>query len=239
MHPFLYEDEMPQSLQDAHATCALYLAKNEKNKDAVAKHISNRVQELFYSPVPSKTKDLLARGHALILYQAMFVFGDDSTWFSRAELALPHLEDVGERLLAIMYQLKDSLDPVPVYPSSAAATAWTTYILHESIRRTVLAMYQFITISWILLGQFKACMDSLRIGSRLFVSSQLWHAESAFEFALAWNQGKYIYIKDLDFEEVMRSAQPEDLDTFAKMIMVGLHGSDDAKGWFHTRGGTF
>jgi hypothetical protein len=31
---------------------------------------------------------------------------------------------------------------------------------------------------------------------------------------------------------------PEDLDTFTKMMMIGMRGEDDMEGWFYTKGGT-
>jgi hypothetical protein len=54
---------------------------------------------------------------------------------------------------------------------------------------------------------------------------------------VAWNNTKHFVVKELDFTEVLRDAQPEDLDTFSKMMLIGLQGEDDIRGWFHTRGG--
>ena len=71
------------------------------------------------------------------------------------------------------------------------------------------------------------------------LSSHLWRAESAFDFAVAWNEKKHFVVCDLDFVEVWRDAKPDDLDEFAKTMLVGLQGVDDVKGWFYKRGGTF
>ena len=68
-------------------------------------------------------------------------------------------------------------------------------------------------------------------------SAQLWRAKSAFDFALAWNKKQHFLVCDLDFTEVLRDAQPDDIDDFAKTMLVGLQGIDDVKGWLYNRGG--
>jgi hypothetical protein len=67
----------------------------------------------------------------------------------------------------------------------------------------------------------------------------LWKAPSAFDFAVAWNERKHHLVKDLDFTDVLEIAKADDIDVFGRMIMTGLMGIDDVKGWFHTRGGAF
>ena len=54
---------------------------------------------------------------------------------------------------------------------------------------------------------------------------------------MAWNDKNHFLVKELDFTEVLRVAQPDDLDVFANMMLVGLQGIDDVRGWYHTRGG--
>lgn len=71
------------------------------------------------------------------------------------------------------------------------------------------------------------------------LSAHLWNAKSAFDFAVAWNEKSHFLVKDLDFSEVMRDAEPDDVDDFAKMMLVGLMGIDDVRGWFYMKGGTF
>jgi hypothetical protein len=77
----------------------------------------------------------------------------------------------------------------------------------------------------------------MAIGNRLTMSAHLWNARSVFDFALAWNNRKHFTVIELDFTEVLRDAMPDDVDTFGRMMMIGLQGEDDIKGWFYTRGG--
>lgn len=68
---------------DAHAACALYITKNDTNANFVAKHIMGRAKELADSPMSTSPNEILARAHALILYQIMLIFGSDvSAWLS-------------------------------------------------------------------------------------------------------------------------------------------------------------
>lgn len=69
------------------------------------------------------------------------------------------------------------------------------------------------------------------------VSTELWAAMSPLEFAIAWNEKKHYLVKGLDFGEVLQQANADDVDAFARMVMVGLMGIDDMRGWLLTRGG--
>jgi hypothetical protein len=71
----------------------------------------------------------------------------------------------------------------------------------------------------------------------MVVSAALWDAKSPFEFAKAWNEKKHFLVKSLDFHEVLKEADAQDIDVFGRMMMVGVLGVDDVQGWLHTRGG--
>ncbi|CAO2648077.1 Nn.00g089990.m01.CDS01 [Neocucurbitaria sp. VM-36] len=237
-HSRIYEDNMPRSLQDAHAACALYIAKNEFNAEYVTRFITNRVEEMTMNTQPIAPIELLARAHALMLYQIMLVFGGDIRFYGQAEALMPYLEETGNSLLAISAQQPDDTGSLPLYPSTAARAAWRAFIFRETVRRTVLSLFHFTAMCSLLRGQLKACMDSLAYGNRVTLSAHLWNAQNPHDFAVAWNDKKHFLVKDLDFTEVLREAKPQDLDIFARMMMVGLQGIDDIRGWFYTRGGT-
>jgi hypothetical protein len=238
-HPMLYAENMPLFMQNAYAACALHLARNSTNNEFVTRFIKTHAEALASSPLPQQPSEILARAHALMLYQSMLVFGGDISLFSQAELLLPCMEEVGYSLLNLANQEEDETGTLPLYPSAAARASWTAYIFRESLSRTVLAVFQFVTLCSLLRGQLVACAPHLAYGIKLAVSAHLWDAKSALDYALAWNNKKYFIVKDLEFEDVLRHALPEDLDTFSKMMLVGLRGEDDIKGWFYTKGGIF
>lgn len=237
-HAMLYDEYMPRSLQDAQAACALYNAKNDINADFVIRHITSRVEELVATPLPTAPVDFVARAHALMLYQIMFVFGGDIRLYSHVETLLRQLEGVGSLLLRLCSQEVDLTGMLPMYPSTTAHTAWKSFILRETLRRTSLSLCQFVAICQLLLGRRDSCAPSLAQGNKVTLSAHLWRAKSAFDFAVAWNRKMHFLIHDLDFTEILRDAQPDDIDDFAKTILVGLQGIDDVRGWFYTRSGT-
>ncbi|OAL49664.1 hypothetical protein IQ07DRAFT_511121 [Pyrenochaeta sp. DS3sAY3a] len=237
LHPMLYDEHMPRPLQDALAACALYIARNDTNVEHVTRFITDRAEELTVTDLPTDSRDLLARAHALMLYQIMLVFSGDIQFYGQAEALLPHLEEVGTSLLSIAAQQSDTQQSLPFYPSSVARSAWKSYIFRESVRRTALSVFHFSTMCKLLRGQLTSCAHTLAYGNKVTVSAHLWHARTAFDFAVAWNDRKHFLVKELDFTELLRDAKPDDVDTFGRMMMIGLQGIDDIRGWFHSRGG--
>lgn len=235
-HPMLYEDGMPRSLQDAHAACALYITKNQVNTDHVTRYISDRATELAASTVPTIPLDLLAHAQALILHQLMLVFGGDIRCYDQAGMLLPHMEDIATTVRSLAMDQIDTTGSLPFYPSNAARLAWRSYIFRESLRRTSILMFHITTMCYLLRGQLKSCAHYLSEGNRITVSAHLWTAPSAFDFAVAWNDKKHYLVKEMDFTDVLDNAKPDELDLFTKMMLVGMQGIDDVKGWFHTRG---
>lgn len=236
-HPMLYQENMPRNLQDAYAACALYVARNSTNEDFIARFIRERSEEVCLTTLPQQPVEILSRAHALMLYQIMLVFGSDIRLYSQAERLVPHLEETGYALISLCKEQVEASGPVPLYPMTVARASWHAYIFRESLRRTVLSLHHLLTICSLLRGQLKSCSKQLGLGGKLTISTQLWNAKTAFEYALAWNNQRHFLVHELDFAEVLKEAMPDDIDTIGKMMMIGLQGEDDIRGWFYTRGG--
>ncbi|KAJ4992993.1 ADP-ribosylation factor 1 [Stagonosporopsis vannaccii] len=236
-HTMFYEEGMPRSMQDAYATCALYNARNDTNAEFVIRHIASQVTELVGMSTPTAPTTIIARAHALMLYQTMLLFGDNIRHFSIAEAIIDHLEESGHALLGLSNQQMDSHDPLPLHPSATAHAAWKSFIFRETLRRTVLSLYQLLTLSRMLLGRIHECAPDLSQGNYVTLSAHLWRAKSAFDFAVAWNKRQHFLVHELDFTEFLANSRPDDIDEFSKTMLVALHGIDDMKGWFHERGG--
>jgi hypothetical protein len=236
-HPMLYDEHMPRSLQDAHAACALYITKNDTNAEHVARYITSRAEELITPTLPTTQIDILARTQALILYQIMLVFGGDIRFYAQAEALLPYLEEMGTVLLPLAADMNDTMGQLPLYPSAAARSAWKAYIFRESARRTALSIFHITVMCTLLSGRLKSCTHHIALNNQVTLSAHLWQAKNAFDFAVAWNEKNHFVIKELDFTEVLKNARPDDLDVWSNMMLVGLQGIDDMRGWYHTRGG--
>ncbi|KAH9877108.1 hypothetical protein IAQ61_002471 [Plenodomus lingam] len=216
-HVQLYDDYMPRSMQDVHASCALYITRNGRNSTIVFQHIRSRLGELMATPIPSAPVDLLARAQALMLYQVMLVFGGDMGSYQQATDLHPHIEIVADAVRLLAAEQEDIKGPLQFYPSTAARAAWRTYIFQESLRRTLLSIYQIVTMYHLLNGQLSSCDYRMANGNRVTLSAHLWAATSAFDFAMAWNNKNHFLVKDLDFCILLRDAKPDDLDVFSKM----------------------
>lgn len=236
-HAMFYDEDMPRPMQDAYATCALYSARNDTNAEFVYRHIASQVTGLVTMSIPTSPTAVISRAHALMLYQTMLISSDNIRSFSIAEAIINQLEDVGYALLSLSSQQTDSLDQLPLYPSATAHTAWKSFIFRETLRRTVLSLYQLVALSRMLLGRPNECAPNLSRGNYVTLSTHLWRAKSAFDFAMAWNEQHHFLVHELDFTNFLANGRPDDIDDFAKTMLVSLHGIDDMKGWFHERGG--
>lgn len=139
--------------------------------------------------------------------------------------------------MTILSREDDPNGTLPLYPGSVARSAWLSYIFRESCRRTLLISFHSIATCNLLRGRLGSCAHHLAIGNRVTFSGALWAAQSAFDFATAWNEKEHYLVCDLDLGEVLRNANANDIDIFGRMMMVGLLGIDDVRGWIHTRGG--
>ncbi|EUC47386.1 hypothetical protein COCMIDRAFT_24709 [Bipolaris oryzae ATCC 44560] len=238
MHPTLYDKNMPRCMQDAHATCALYITKNEINAERVTYHIRSRVEELIKETVPETPIEILARTQAIMLYQLMLVFGGDIHFRTQADALSSQLDDMGAMLLPIATEENEHVGALPLYPSTAAHSAWRSFVFRESARRTVLAAYQFTVMYTVLTGQIKTCSQDVALQSHITLSAHLWRATNAFDFAMSWNAKNHFVVKGLDFTNLLKEAQPDDLDVFGNILLISLQGIDDIRGWYHIRGGT-
>ncbi|PSN72091.1 hypothetical protein BS50DRAFT_569647 [Corynespora cassiicola Philippines] len=234
-HPKLYEEFMPRSIQDAIAACALFNARNDTNADFVARHVIGRAKELMDAPMPTLPMEILARNQALILYQIMITFSDDIHYRGHAATMTHHLETAGNALYCLVSQFTDPVEPLPLYPSAAARSAWSEYIFRESSRRTTLIIYNLKSMSSIFVCNLSPCSHQLKYGFRIALSAKLWVAPSAFDFAVAWNGEDHLFVEDLEFDG-LKCAKADNIDAFGRMVMVSLMGIDDVRGWFYMRG---
>ncbi|KAJ5928566.1 hypothetical protein N7466_007522 [Penicillium verhagenii] len=237
-HPKLYQNYMPRAMQDAFACCSLYMSKNEANATVIMALFEARIMELMSTPEPNTTFELLARVHALILYQVMRLFDGDIRSRATADALFTSLESSVMTLLSHLNipLPSDSIEPMPL-SIDAVTNFWYSWIIQESARRTVLLAFYFMQIYKVLQGTPNLqCDGKLGLHHSWYLSAHLWNAQSAFDFAVAWAEKPHFVVGNLDFTWVLATAQPEDLDTFGKMFLVTLLGIDKTRTWFHGRG---
>lgn len=214
------------------------MSKNAINAPIMIALFNERVKELLSSPEPSTLPELLARTHALILYQIMHLFDGDLRSQATAESLLTTLESSVLTLLKCIH-IPSSSEPTDLLSLSmdSIITFWESWVLQESARRTVLLTFYFIQVYKLLQGRTPApCDGKLGLEHAWYMSAHLWNAQSAFDFAVAWAERPHFVVYNLDFSSVFLNARPDDIDLFGRMLLVTLVGIDEARAWFHVRG---
>ncbi|KAI0444203.1 hypothetical protein F4803DRAFT_512356 [Xylaria telfairii] len=167
-HPALYRDSMPTCLEDALAACALHRAKNPANTAMIQRVIELRYQKLVTAPVAPTTSvsEMMARTHALILYQIMLFFDDSCAARALAEETVSVLGDSAMALMEfVRHEDEDDDDDVgapsrsvPLYPLTAARALYGDWTFQESLRRTLLVSFLLTQLQCLMRADFSSVM---------------------------------------------------------------------------------
>ncbi|PLB43976.1 hypothetical protein P170DRAFT_394113 [Aspergillus steynii IBT 23096] len=237
-HRQLYKDGMPRSMQDAFSCCAMYMARNEVNAPIILASFKTRIQDLLSSSPPTTPLEALAHTQALILYQIMRLFDGDIQARASAEPLISTLESSALSLLQYVH-FPDPFEPEAIFPGSIEPVMefWTSWVFQESARRTVLVTFYFTQIYRLLHDDPNMqCDGRLGLVHSWYFSAGLWHAQSAFDFAVAWTEKEHFVVYDANFTDVLQRARPTDVDLFGRMLLSAVLGIDEVRAWFYSRG---
>ncbi|KAL1862510.1 hypothetical protein VTK73DRAFT_6768 [Phialemonium thermophilum] len=240
-HAHLYDDHMPKSMQDAVSLAAFFEARNSTNARTIRSCIESRVQDLVSSPCPSAPLEILARTHALLVYQILRLQDDDLRVRMSCDATMPLLEQAAYALLPhIVFhdpagggqgQPSDGPADLPLYPIAATREFWESWVFQESARRTLAVVLFFLLSYRYLKGDAKPqCTSPGPYPCRsLTLSAHLWRASDPVDFALAWRDREHF---------VVHGKAGDDIDDFGKILLTTVLGVDQAKGWLAVRGAT-
>lgn len=237
IHAKLYEYNTPRVILDVQSACALHMVKNDINETVVWNNIYARMEDLVSSPLPIAPLDQVARVHAMLAYLTMMVFDGEIRQHARAEAFMDNLESEAYGLCGLMdvnFE-KAVSSSLTVYPTTSSSTFWRSWILQESVRRTVITCFFFLSAYHTLKENLKFCDQHMPPPSIWTGSAQLWNAASVNDFTAAWNKNHPIVVRNLDLDELISRAAPDDLDEFSKMLLVAFMGIEDARAWFQSR----
>ncbi|KAI3321297.1 hypothetical protein HD806DRAFT_204875 [Xylariaceae sp. AK1471] len=163
-HPALYHDSMPGFLEDALAACGLHRAKNTINTSLIQRVIELRYQKLLAAPIPTlSAQDVMARTHALLLYQIMLFFNDSPAARALAGETISALADSAMALMQFVHhepedeENDNSSNPsrnIPLYPLTAARALYADWTFQESVRRTMLMSFLFVQLQCVMRADF-------------------------------------------------------------------------------------
>ncbi|KXH52660.1 hypothetical protein CSAL01_13088 [Colletotrichum salicis] len=263
-HPYLYRAHMPRDMQgehlmshspkstangknltvcspDAQACSALYIAKNSINASSVLRTIQTRAHELLASPMPKSRLDILARLHAILLYQIIRLFDGDISMRASAQHTLSSLEQTILALLPFVKweRAQPTTDPAQDYSTCPTKDFWLEWIFQESARRTIFFTCFFLVAYSVLVDTLtNGCEQRYVFCQSWTMSAHLWKAPTVVDFAVAWKEKQHLVITKQCFEEALRDAAADDIDAFGRILMVGAMGIEDARLWFYNRGGS-
>ncbi|RGP70163.1 c6 finger domain-containing [Fusarium longipes] len=238
-HPLLYRDGMPRSLQDAHSSCALYMAKNRVNSPVIFRSIESRVNDLLAAPAPVTPLECLAHTQSLILYQIIRLYDGDIGARVSAEHVIPAIEASAISLFSYaQFDIDTAAITLPTHPIAPTKAFWQDWILQESIRRTLLFSFYFVQAYRIMAGcKILQCDGRLGLCHAWTLSAHLWNAMTPLSFAEAWRDKNHYVVTNAIFSQVLDEAQADDVDVFGKIMISSLMGQDETEGWFASRGG--
>lgn len=198
-----------------------------------------RTRDLAASPAPSTPHDALARTLALIMYHIIALLDGDVEARATAESTLPALESAATSLLPHANLGAEPTYPatLPLYPLTETEPFWKTWVLTESIRRTMLFGHQFRVCYSLLRGATIIDCRAIARHQAWTLAAPLWHADNAVDFAIAWGDKNRWLMDVVKSEGSFDGADPEDICQFGRMFMTCFMGRQQARGWFAARGG--
>lgn len=247
LHKNLYHDAMPRAIRAALGTSAAFCMLEEDRRQLLFRAVDAEVLELLRDPPlmdpddgrgqggnnasgssggGSTLIDELARLQAIILYQMMRIFGGGLEQHIIVEQQRGLLTTWALQLLR-RSQAELGGDGDRLSDDVGQVGCWNSWIVAESIRRTVLVVYMFYGMYSLATHGFCAEIPTL---SKLPVSTApaSWHSEAAY---MARNRSGEAR-KTLTYEEFTQAwavSRPERLDLFDKFLVVpckGLKGID-------------
>ncbi|KEZ40369.1 hypothetical protein SAPIO_CDS8223 [Scedosporium apiospermum] len=229
------------------ACCAMYNARNSLNKPFIMRIIMSRTKELAESPIPSSPLEALARCQALLVYHLMGLLDGDIQFRASTESTIPLLREASTALLPVisahesrsssLTNLTKSTQELPLFPITETEAFWRSWIFTESARRTCLFTLHFLVAYQILSCKGPPSCEDTLLCEEWTLSTYLWTARNAVDFAVAWRDRRHLVVKCSSFEDMFREAEPDDLDEFGRMLMVSFMGAEQTRGWFASKGG--
>lgn len=205
----------------------------------VLRIIVARMQDLASTPTPAEPREALAHVFALTVYYVMACLDGDVESRATAESTLPSLLTAANALIP-----HANIGAEPTYPAALSLSPlaeteafWKSWILTESVRRTVFFAYQFQACYSLLSGASSVDCCAMAKAQCWTLAAPLWHAQNAVDFAVVWGSKNRFTMTVNMAETNFDVAAAEDVCKFGRMAMTCFIGHQAARGWFAARGG--
>ncbi|KAF5577889.1 hypothetical protein FPCIR_11872 [Fusarium pseudocircinatum] len=221
------------ALRDAFAACSLSTTRNSANAYLVISEISRRAELLLQAtdtaialcPPGSQSTaslDLLPSVQAMLVYQCMRLFSDNSSQQEQAEKDAKSLASWVEILEA---QKSEASLSKPNFNHT-----WEGWVRAESIQRAMIfadlvqSIYTFLKFGWY--------HPSPRLAGQCFTGkAAIWNARSLSEWQRAREQRNWQRLEMSRFGDSVKGASLGELDELGIMILVSYEGFEVLKEW--------
>lgn len=198
-----------------------------------------RMQELAASPAPTNPYEALAHTLALTVYHIIACLDGDVESRAAAEATLSSLQPAARSLIRHANLGIEPTYPatLQLYPLAETESFWKSWILTESIRRTMFFAHQFHACYLLLRGASPVDCREMSKVQAWTLSAPLWNADNAVDFAVAWGSKNRWIMTVSRCDGALEAAAPEDVCKFGRLAMTCFMGRQEARGWFAARGG--
>lgn len=189
---------------DAVSSAALCAAKNNTNALMIRNCIESRVQDLLSSPPATAPLDIIARAHALFIYQILRLLDTDARVRFSYDATMPILEEAAFAIIphvtfpeaAAGGQSSSSPESLLLFPISATRNFWESWVFQESARRTLSIILFFLLVYYYLRGELgHRCHENTNTCRSVTLSGHLWRANDPVDFALAWRNNRHFVVQ--------------------------------------------
>ena len=114
-----------------------------------------------------------------------------------------------------------------------------SWILTESLSHTIIASYSLMT-AYPLLRSHSPYFPPWLMPNPRTLSAPMCHAPSSFDFYEVWKGKRHWRMSNVSFERFFEGGgRAEDVDGFARSLLVTFMGVDEARTWYRDTSGTF
>jgi hypothetical protein len=219
IHPNIYgADRMPTFLQDAYTVCATYYISGPSTKTQLFRIIERNIETLILGVEPDTTMRSgpcclvyhLARVQALLIYQTIRLYDDDTSQRLAAEKHSPLLNEWGYLMVDCALQSSNYVRSFPENPKPDDEAAWQAWCLAESIRRTWVACCVVQGTYLVMKGEGARCPGHLKFTAQM----GLWDAKSAHAWKVAQKVSGVVLYETMNGHHLKARARAGEFDEF-------------------------
>ncbi|KAK7430803.1 hypothetical protein QQZ08_002592 [Neonectria magnoliae] len=226
VHPRLYGSSLPRTILAAFSAATAYAGRTPQNKAWVYKLVTEAARDIHREGERAHTSaEKVARVQALVILDSIRMFDGDVALRAASERETPQFVAWLTDLKELKSELEQGVSPAVLMSRDRPPASWESWILLESVRRTLMMSLSFLCVSYVLKSLEPPC-NIMEPGFTFTASRHLWEAPSSITFFQAWHMKPQFCVPDMDFKDVWMHARPDDLDEFSRLMLTAQMGPE-------------